>query len=67
MATLFIEESITNARFVLEVPTSDKGDNVLSIKIEDKQECTSNSVEVSKKSVGDLIKHLQKQYSKMED
>lgn len=67
MAVVFKAESLTNSRFCLEVDSKEKPSITLHLEIIDRQENCSNSVDLTKDEVGGLIKHLQKQYSKMED
>nr|DAJ26561.1 MAG TPA: hypothetical protein [Caudoviricetes sp.]DAQ41632.1 MAG TPA: hypothetical protein [Caudoviricetes sp.] len=67
MATVFKAECSTNNRFYLEVNSSEMDDMVLHMEIVDRQESSVNGIELSKEDVQELIKHLQKQYAKMED
>ena len=67
MATVFKAECSTNNRFYLGVNSSEMDDMVLHMEIVDRQESSVNGIELSKEDVQELIKHLQKQYAKMED
>ena len=67
MATVFKTECSTNNRFYLAVNSSEMDDMVLHMEIVDRQESSVNGIELSKEDVQELIKHLQKQYAKMED